>query len=314
MSDLHTAGFQTPDDHHSPVDRAELHSLLPAFALDATDPEEAAFVRQHLAADADAAAELARYQRLVTALQHSAAPVTPPATLETELLHRLATTAPTRRTPAASGQAWHWPQRARWLAAAGALLLLLAGLWLAIQLDALRVRKGELQAQVTRQEAALAAQQVQLAAQQQALERQQQENAALQNQDIAQRATIASQLDLMAAVVAAAGESYLMHPAQEGSRALATVAWLEQPGVGVLRADNFPPLSAEMTYQLWLIKDGERTSGGLFTVDAGGRGSLVFTPPAPLEEFDGMGVTPEPAGGSRGPTAPPVVTATLEHS
>jgi hypothetical protein len=30
-----------------------------------------------------------------------------------------------------------------------------------------------------------------------------------------------------------------------------------------------------------------------------------------LDNFDGMGITPEPAGGSPGPTAPPVVRAQL---
>jgi anti-sigma-K factor RskA len=285
-----------------------LFALLPAFVLGATDPDEAAFVRRHLTDAPGAEAELAAYTRLVDVLHFSAPLATPPPALEARL--RAALTADPVHTQAAPspigrGRSWHWPRLA--LAAAAAMAVLLAlNLWWTDQMTGLRTENAALQSQVTAQATALALQQDQLTTQQQQLD-------ALYYQEAKLGRTIASQIDLLAQVVAVAGESYDMPPAQSDSPAFATVAWLDQPGVGVLRADNFPPLPPDMVYQFWLIKDGARTSGGLFTVDDAGRGSLIFTPGGSLDDFDGMGVTPEPAGGSDGPTSPPVVTATLQH-
>jgi anti-sigma-K factor RskA len=116
---------------------------------------------------------------------------------------------------------------------------------------------------------------------------------------------------VLAALVSSEGERYTMNAAQEGSQALAEVAWLFDKNVAVLRASGFPALEAGKVYQLWLIRNGERTSGGTFVVDEQGTGTFVFTPPESLDNFEGMGITPEPAGGSPGPTAPPVVRAQL---
>lgn len=308
MNDTQPTGARSPDETHTPTPDVELFALLPAFVLGATDPDEAAFVRRHLTDAPGAEAELAAYTRLVDVLHFSAPLATPPPALEARL--RAALTADPVHTQAAPspigrGRSWHWPRLA--LAAAAAMAVLLAlNLWWTDQMTGLRTENAALQSQVTAQATALALQQDQLTTQQQQLD-------ALYYQEAKLGRTISSQIDLLAQVVAVAGESYDMPPAQSDSPAFATVAWLDQPGVGVLRADNFPPLPPDMVYQFWLIKDGARTSGGLFTVDDAGRGSLIFTPGGSLDDFDGMGVTPEPAGGSDGPTSPPVVTATLQH-
>jgi anti-sigma-K factor RskA len=102
-----------------------------------------------------------------------------------------------------------------------------------------------------------------------------------------------------------------MKAVEEGSEAIAQVAWLDAANTAVLRAEGFPPLEEGEAYQLWLIRGDQRTSGGLFTVDEYGCGTLIFHPTESLEDFDGMGITPEPASGSPGPTAPPVVRAQL---
>ncbi len=75
----------------------------------------------------------------------------------------------------------------------------------------------------------------------------------------------------------------------------------------LLYAEGFPPLSADQVYQLWLVQGETRISGGLFQVDANGYGLLYIDAPLGLGSYDRMGVTPEPAGGSPGPTAPAVV-------
>lgn len=65
---------------------------------------------------------------------------------------------------------------------------------------------------------------------------------------------------------------------------------------------GLPPLSPEQQYQLWLIEDGQRVSGGVFSVAEDGRTSLTIHAPQPLPEYSAFGVTIEPAGGSPGPT------------
>jgi hypothetical protein len=79
----------------------------------------------------------------------------------------------------------------------------------------------------------------------------------------------------------------------------------------ILQVENFPPLDQNMVYQVWLIRDDHRTSGGLFEVDATGRGTLVIDSPLPMGEYQYVGITPEPVGGSDGPTALPIVRGAL---
>ncbi len=71
---------------------------------------------------------------------------------------------------------------------------------------------------------------------------------------------------------------------------------------GTLIVEALPPLSPEQQYQLWLIRDGERDNGGVFSVSDKGYHSLQISSPRPLEEYGAFGITIEPAGGSPGPT------------
>jgi len=78
--------------------------------------------------------------------------------------------------------------------------------------------------------------------------------------------------------------------------------------VGLLVADDLPPLDESHAYQLWLISpDGRRESGGVFRVDDRGHGSLEIQSPGPLQQYAAFGVTIEPAGGSPAPTGPNVL-------
>jgi anti-sigma-K factor RskA len=76
---------------------------------------------------------------------------------------------------------------------------------------------------------------------------------------------------------------------------------------GTLVVDNLPVLDKNHAYQLWLIKDGQRTSGGVFSVGPDGYGALWVTAPKPLLDYPNFGVTIEPAGGSPGPTGEKVL-------
>ncbi|MCB0061223.1 MAG: anti-sigma factor [Caldilineaceae bacterium] len=91
------------------------------------------------------------------------------------------------------------------------------------------------------------------------------------------------------------------------SRAKADILWNNDLGVAVVYVRNFPQCDPGMKYQLWLTKSGVRTSGGLFSVDSSGMGLLVMPVEHSLDLYDSIGITPEPDGGSPGPTAPPIV-------
>ena len=76
--------------------------------------------------------------------------------------------------------------------------------------------------------------------------------------------------------------------------------------IAVLIAWNLPQLKNNQTYQAWFTdQKGERTSAAIFNPEP----DLPFTsvsiiPPNDLSNFTGLGVTIEPAGGSKLPTGP----------
>ncbi len=80
---------------------------------------------------------------------------------------------------------------------------------------------------------------------------------------------------------------------------------------GTLVVDGLPVLDASQQYQLWLIKDGHRTSGGVFSVDEEGYGSLWISSAEPLASYQGVGITIEPGGGSPAPTGERVLGGEL---
>lgn len=71
---------------------------------------------------------------------------------------------------------------------------------------------------------------------------------------------------------------------------------------GLLVVNRLEELPPDLQYQLWLIRDGIRTSGGVFSVGEDGYAVLRIESPDLLTHYDGFGVTIEPAGGSAGPT------------
>ncbi len=80
---------------------------------------------------------------------------------------------------------------------------------------------------------------------------------------------------------------------------------------GTLVVDDLPRLDPEQQYQLWLIQDGQRTSGAVFSVSQDGYGSVWVSSPQPLSSYSAFGITIEPAGGSLGPTGDKVLGGTL---
>lgn len=80
---------------------------------------------------------------------------------------------------------------------------------------------------------------------------------------------------------------------------------------GTLVVEGLAALDQAQQYQLWLIQNGQRASGGLFSVSEDGYASLSVSSPEPLSKYSAFGVTIEPAGGSPGPTGDKVLGSPL---
>jgi anti-sigma-K factor RskA len=80
---------------------------------------------------------------------------------------------------------------------------------------------------------------------------------------------------------------------------------------GTLVVDGLPELDQARQYQLWLIRDEQRTSGGVFSVNPEGYGALLISSDDPLSSYPSFGITIEPAGGSPGPTGDKVLAGNL---
>jgi anti-sigma-K factor RskA len=78
---------------------------------------------------------------------------------------------------------------------------------------------------------------------------------------------------------------------------------------GSLVVQGLPDLDPDHQYQLWLIDNGERTSGGVFSVEHGYAAIQVYAPRF-LSSYQSFGITVEPAGGSSGPTGAKVLGST----
>jgi anti-sigma-K factor RskA len=79
----------------------------------------------------------------------------------------------------------------------------------------------------------------------------------------------------------------------------------------LLVAYRLPPLASDRAYQLWLVRDGQRVSGGVFRVDPEGYGWLKVRAPQALAVYQRAGITVEPLGGSPGPTGARVLGGDL---
>ena len=111
-------------------------------------------------------------------------------------------------------------------------------------------------------------------------------------------ALLPDQVAVLAATEAAAGARGLL---------------LFRPGENeaTLVVEDLPPLAGDRQYQLWLIREGQRTSGGVFSVTSQGYACQLVTPPLPLSSYQALGITVEPAGGSPGPTGQRVMGGNL---
>jgi anti-sigma-K factor RskA len=85
----------------------------------------------------------------------------------------------------------------------------------------------------------------------------------------------------------------------------AKVVWSADANRAVVVANGMSRLPDDQTMELWRIEGDEATQVGLFTPDQDGRVRASFD--TDLQGADALGVTIEPAGGSKTPTLPIVL-------
>lgn len=262
-----------------------------AFSTGAQAAEDCAALFEHLDGCPDCQTYFERIMAAVERLPYAARPVAPPPRLRALVLAAVAGEAADSARRAAPGRG-RMPRdsKRRWvmgLGAAAAALLLALNAWLTGALLSLRADYHNLASSY----AGLQADYQALAAGHAALET---------RYELLEKARSQTLTQLWGVSVALVQESpervweadLTGTDAAPEARGRVVVYRRSAGYLVVLVADGLPPLERDQVYQCWLLRDGERTSAGVFTVDARGRGSLAYY----VEEFSfqGIGITHEP--------------------
>lgn len=253
----------------------DLHTLAGAYAVDALPPDERAAYEEHVQACPDCAQEV-RELRATAARLAAASARTPPASLRGRVLAAIAAIRPLP-PPAQPVAAPLRRLMPRLLAAAAAVALLVAGTFGVLALGADR-RADRL---------------------------------ALDNDrltDVVNR--LALDNDQLTDVLVASDARGIGGQVAGGGQA--TVMVSRDRGTVVLLADDLAAVAGDRDYQVWLIGPGgtrAARSGGLLDPDSTGDAMRLVE--APLADVTAVGLTVEPAGGSKRPTTRPVLLLRL---
>lgn len=277
MADPHDRAGRTSDVN---TDCDRLAAMAPAMALGALDPDDAAFVRSHLAKCPLPHPEL-RDALAVAAAIGDAVPerAVPSPGLRSRLLaeihagsahealsDRLMSVATAAPAPVRPGP---W----RWIAAAGGTLAVAASLALAVQI-------GENRALDER----LAVADVRLAA--------------LETQVDAAEAWIDR-------AVAQGADAFFMDGEGQAQEASFMLVVEDQATGAVLLMSNLPELGEGETYELWVERDGEVVAVGTFQPDDRGLAAMMID--ASVAGIRQAMITVEPLGGSDMPSIDGVI-------
>ncbi len=262
----------------------EIPELIPAYALQALPRAEQAMVEKHVPKCPDCRTLLADHQALAEGLLYTAPPVAAPPHLEADLRRRLAEARATGAAdrPPRPLRAWldalFSPAARPALAAATLVLLTLAVVsnvyWVGTT-NQLRTHQAMMAEQL--------------------------EHAQLDEQLMYDAIRL----------LATGGHTVVLRGDAPAPKALGMLAMTPDRPEAFLVVHDLPPLPAGKTYQLWLIRDGQRESGGLFEVEPDGENVIVVRSQQPLANYQAVEVTVEPAGGSPSPTSPRVMGGRL---
>lgn len=269
----------------------ELLELVPVYGMGLADEQEIAKIEANIDQCPDVQAELAEYRDLQGALLLSVPQLTAPPAIREKLLGAInpAPTAPEiEDDPAVTPKApINFPEKPKamprrnplvaWGLVASVALLLLSNLYWLQQTNTLESDLREIR---------------------------------YENKELLKQIDNAPQL--LRSLGTGHAERVELNSDATASDGDAALVWVpgatDDTWVGWFVSRNLPPLEYENTvYQGWLIRDGdEPLSIGVFTVDDASNGAFVFEIAEPIGNFDYVGITVEPSGGSAGPTTDPV--------
>lgn len=265
----------------------ETRDLLPAFSVDALDPEEHDVVEDHLTRCPDCRSELREYRESVAELALAFPERQPPPDLKRRLL-----AAADREAASTDTQS----RRLRWRGSFPPFprlspSALVAGLALLVALSTTLWAAG-LQSQLNEQRALTASLRERASRNEDRANRYEQMTAVLQAPDIQLRTLEGSQV---------------------APNAMGRLYFDPQTGAGMMAVRSLPPLRTGRAYQLWWVRpDGKREDGGLLTwTDPEGNGYRLIQCPGPIISFRAVGLTDEPSTGSPAPTGERVLGGSL---
>lgn len=115
------------------------------------------------------------------------------------------------------------------------------------------------------------------------------------------RQTTQTASEVLAKTAASGGAVARLQGTEAAPGALGTLYYSPGGYEAVFMVQGLPRLSPGQVYQLWLLRGEQRTSGGTFYSEDGGRHLLIVRSPLPITTFDSVGITNEPQGGSPQP-------------
>jgi anti-sigma-K factor RskA len=236
--------------------------LIPAYALDCLDEDEAAAVSEHLATCAVCRAELRSYQEVTEEMAYTGPQLDPPQRVKAALMGRVQASTEVKPEGASGPSGWLQFVQGQ-IQSVGSVRLGPAWGLVALVLVLVLVASNIL---LWRQVNALHA----------------------------SSRTTAMRVVALKGTAAAPEATGLIVVSLDGRH-------------GTIVVDDLPQLDEAHQYQLWLIKDGHRASGAVFSVSQDGYGSKWVDSPEPLAGYTSFGVTIEPEGGSPGPTGEKVL-------
>jgi anti-sigma-K factor RskA len=251
----------------------ELRELAAGYALGSLDGEDRARFEALLrAGDRDARRELRQFEETLARVA-AERPEAPPPAVKAALLARIAA-APRAAVAGDGARVVPMPSRPR------------RGIWTAVLAAAMA--------------AGIAAIAVGLAVS----TRYERRLEALGQEAVALKAELERQASVLAILRDPATQVVALNGLAPSPTARARIMWHEKAG-GILVATGLPPAPEGKAYQLWAIAgQGAPVPAGVFTVDAGGTGSLRVPPLPGVTRVDVFAVTLEPAAGVPAPTGP----------
>lgn len=274
------------------MDCSDVEEIVVPYLRGALDDNEAATLEEHISACRDCSRAMA--EEMVADLARAVPQVDPPRGVRERLFTRVESRRPRKRGESVrlSKLAGRLGKRATWrlavsAATALAVILLATGVWF-------NDRLGDISRDAEQLSGELAL----------ARERESEVMTAVEEHRAA-----TYELIRMSSTPGASVSTLLGTGPWSTARGVVMVSYTSNRGL--LLVADLPALPPDRIYQVWLIRDGAKYNAGWFTVDPLGYGQTIIIPLAPFGQFDGMGITIEPRGGSSDPTGVNVLKGDL---